>query len=79
MAKTKKLDMSKMKMTLGKHSEGHADLKERIKNSINDGEHKAAEMAIKHLHKMKDGLHKMIEHVESHAAKKKPKNKEAAE
>lgn len=73
MAKMKKLDMAKLKTTLGKHAEGHSDFKERIKNAINDGEHKAAETAIKQLTKARDGLHKMIEHVESHLAKKRPK------
>ena len=73
MARAKKLNMDKLKMTLKKTDEHHKDLKVRIRQAIDDGEHKAADAAIKLLTKSRDGLHKMLTHVEAHAAKKRPK------
>ena len=73
MARTKTLNMDKLKTTLKKSDEHHKDLKVRIRQAIDDGEHKAADAAIKLLTKSRDGLHKMLEHVEAHAAKKRPK------
>ena len=73
MARTKKLDVSKVKATITKATGHHADFKERIKIAINEGEHKSAEAAIKILTKSRDNLNKMIENVESHLEKKRPK------
>jgi predicted transcriptional regulator len=77
MARAKTLNMDKLKATMKKTDEHHKDLKTRIRQAIDDGEHKTADTAIKLLTKSRDGLHKLIEHVEGHSAKKRPKTETA--
>ena len=72
MARAKTLNMDKLKASMKKAQAEHKDLKGRIRQAVNDGEHKTAETAIKLLTRTRDGLHKMIEHVEAHATKKRP-------
>ncbi len=74
MARAKKLDMTKVKSTLQKHTDDHSDWKERVKSAVDSGEHKIADTAIKAMKKTRDSLHKVIEHVEAHAEKKRPKS-----
>jgi hypothetical protein len=73
MARPKTLNMDKMKVTLKKTECDLKDWKTRIRQAVDSGEHKTAEAAIKLLTKSRDGLHKMLEQVEAHATKKKPK------
>ena len=73
MAKAKKLDLTKLKETMKKTDATHQDWKARIKNAVDEGEHKTADAAIKLLTKSRDGLHKLLAHVEAHSAKKRPK------
>ena len=73
MAKPKKLNMDKLKASVKKSATEHKDLKLRIKSAVNNGEHKAADTAIRLLTKTRDGLQKMLEHVEGHSTKAKAK------
>lgn len=73
MARPKTLNMVKLKKTLKKYEADHKDWKARIRQAVNDGEHKTADSAIKMLTKTRDGLYKMIEHIEAHSAKKRLK------
>ena len=73
MAGTKKLNMDKFKTSVKKAQDDHKDWTARIKQAVNDGEHKAANSAIKMLTKTRDSLHKLVEHVQTHSDKKKPK------
>ena len=73
MAKKKKLNMDKMKSTLKRNVEHHANWKETIRNAVDAGEHRTADTAIKLLHKSKAAIHKLIEHVEGHSTKAKAK------
>jgi phage shock protein A len=74
MARIKTLNVDKLKATLKKTEADHKDWKARIRQAVDDGEHKAADTAIKLLTKSRDGLHKLLSHVEAHSAKKRPKN-----
>ena len=73
MARPKTLNMDKLKASVKKAEADHKDWKARIRQAVDDGEHKAADTAIKMLTKSRDGLHKLLEHVEAHATKKRPK------
>jgi hypothetical protein len=73
LARPKTLNVEKLKATLKKTDANHKDWKTRIKQAVNDGEHKTADAAIKLLTKSRDGLHKVLAHVEAHSAKKRPK------
>ena len=73
MARPKTLNMDKLKAALKKTDADHKDWKARICQAVDDGEHKAADSAIKMLTKSRDGLHKLLERVEAHASKKRPK------
>ncbi len=73
MAKPKTLNMDKLKSSVKKSAADHKDLKVRIKQAVNDGEHKAADTAIRLLTKTRDGLQKLLEHVEGHSNKAKAK------
>ena len=73
MARPKSLNMEKLKAAVKKADIDHKDWKARIRQAVDDGEHKAADTAIKLLTKSRDGLHKVLEHVEAHASKKRPK------
>ena len=72
MAKKKPMDLSKLKESVKKADAHHKDWKEKIKQAVNDGEHKAADAAIKLLAKSRDSLHKILSHVEAHSEKKRP-------
>ena len=78
MARPKILNMEKLKASLKKTEAEMADWKLRIRTAVDSGEHKAAEAAIKLLHKSRAGMHKVIEHVEAHATKKRPKTEALA-
>lgn len=73
MAKTKKLNMDKLKVSVKKTESDLRDWKVRIRQAVDDGEHKTAHAAIKLLTKSRDGLQKLIDHVEAHSARKRPK------
>jgi hypothetical protein len=73
MARPKKLNMVKMKTSLKRAEADLKDWKTRIRQAVDSGEHKTAEAAIKLLTKSKDGLEKLLNHVETHAEKKRPK------
>ena len=73
MAKAKRLNMDKLKTTLKKTASDHKDWKVRIRQAVDDGEHKTADAAIKLLTKSREGLEKLLAHVEAHSAKKRPK------
>lgn len=70
---TKSMNMPKFREILKDHGAQHKSWKKDIKEAIKNGEHKAAGSAIKMLHKSKDALNKMVEHVSGHADKKRPK------
>ena len=61
-----------------KSAADHKDLKVRIKQAVNDGEHKAADTAIRLLTKTRDGLQKLLDHVEGHSNKAKAKAEASA-
>jgi predicted transcriptional regulator len=73
MAKPKRLNMDKLKVTLKKTEANHKDWKTRIRQAVDDGEHKTADAAIKLLTKSRDGLQKLLTQVEAHSNKKRPK------
>ena len=79
MAKAKKIDIAKLKESVKKADANHKDWKARITQAVNDGEHKTADAAIKLLTKSRDGLHKLITHVEAHSLKKRPKTDSATD
>ena len=74
MAKAKSLNMDKLKSSMSKAKIDHKDWKQRIRQAVNDGEHRTADAAIKLLTKSRDSLHKLLSHVEAHAEKKRPKD-----
>ena len=69
----KKMNMAKFRGTVKRTAAHQKDWKKRIKAAIDNGEHGAAESAIKMLHKSKEAIHKLLDHVEKHHARKKPK------
>ena len=73
MARPKKLNLDKMKISIKRTQGDLKDWKMRIKQTVDDGEHKTADAAIKLLAKSRDGLQKLLTYVEAHSAKKKPK------
>jgi hypothetical protein len=73
MAKTKTLNMDKMKSKLKKTEGDFKDWKARIRQAVDDGEHKSADTAIKLLTRSRDSIQKLLTHVEGHATKKRPK------
>jgi hypothetical protein len=65
--------MVKMKTSLKRTEAELRDWRLRIRQAVDDGEHKTAEVAIKLLTKSRDGIQKLLTHVEAHSAKKRTK------
>ena len=76
MAKTKKLNLDKIKVSVKRNAANHKDWKVRIRQAVDNGEHKTADAAIKLLTKSRDGLQKLLEQVEGHSTKKKAKSEQ---